>query len=223
MPSATPPSTALVHVIIETGAKRVFASALEWPGWSRSGRDEASALDALASYAERYGAVARAAQVRFPAHPAFEIVERVTGNATTDFGASAIIATSEHEPPTAAEARRLAAILGAAWATLDQVVAQAPASLRKGPRGGGRDRDRVVEHVLGAEHAYAPKIGVRFPQPKVDDRAAIEAGRAAILEAFRAAAAKDAAETSWPVRYAARRITWHVLDHAWEIEDRSES
>ena len=26
----------------------------------------------------------------------------------------------------------------------------------------------------------------------------------------------------WPVRYAARRIAWHVLDHAWEIEDKSE-
>jgi hypothetical protein len=26
----------------------------------------------------------------------------------------------------------------------------------------------------------------------------------------------------WPPRYAARRIAWHVLDHAWEIEDRSE-
>jgi hypothetical protein len=26
----------------------------------------------------------------------------------------------------------------------------------------------------------------------------------------------------WPPRYAARRIAWHALDHAWEIEDRSE-
>jgi hypothetical protein len=25
----------------------------------------------------------------------------------------------------------------------------------------------------------------------------------------------------WPPRYAARRIAWHVLDHAWEIEDRT--
>jgi len=25
----------------------------------------------------------------------------------------------------------------------------------------------------------------------------------------------------WPPRYAARRIAWHALDHAWEIEDRS--
>lgn len=28
-------------------------------------------------------------------------------------------------------------------------------------------------------------------------------------------------EKGWPPRYAARRIAWHVLDHAWQIEDRS--
>jgi len=26
----------------------------------------------------------------------------------------------------------------------------------------------------------------------------------------------------WPARYAIRRSAWHALDHAWEIEDRSE-
>jgi hypothetical protein len=25
----------------------------------------------------------------------------------------------------------------------------------------------------------------------------------------------------WSPRYAVRRAIWHVLDHAWEIEDRS--
>jgi hypothetical protein len=24
----------------------------------------------------------------------------------------------------------------------------------------------------------------------------------------------------WPARYYVRRAAWHVLDHAWEIEDR---
>ena len=31
-----------------------------------------------------------------------------------------------------------------------------------------------------------------------------------------------ASALEWPARYAARRIAWHVLDHAWEIEDRSD-
>jgi hypothetical protein len=30
------------------------------------------------------------------------------------------------------------------------------------------------------------------------------------------------ADRKWTARYAARRIAWHALDHAWEIEDRSE-
>ena len=211
-----------VHVVVEVGAKRVFASALDWPGWSRSARDEAGALAALAAYADRYRTVAQAARTRFPAHLAFEVVERLPGNATTDFGAPGIVATAERAAPTAAEARRLAALLEAAWATLDAVVAGAPSALRKGPRGGGRDRDKIVEHVLGAEHAYARALGVRFPEPAVGDRAAIEAARAGLLDAIRASARKDGPETSWPARYAVRRSAWHVLDHAWEIEDRSE-
>jgi hypothetical protein len=29
------------------------------------------------------------------------------------------------------------------------------------------------------------------------------------------------AATGWPARYGARRIAWHALDHAWEIQDRA--
>ena len=29
-------------------------------------------------------------------------------------------------------------------------------------------------------------------------------------------------DRKWPPRYAAARIAWHALDHAWEIEDRTE-
>ena len=34
------PSTAPTDVYLELGTKRVFACALEWPGWCRGGRDE---------------------------------------------------------------------------------------------------------------------------------------------------------------------------------------
>ena len=30
-----------------------------------------------------------------------------------------------------------------------------------------------------------------------------------------------AAQGPWLPAYAIRRITWHVLDHAWEIQDKS--
>src|SRR5579871_6911528 len=135
-----------VAVILERGTKRVFASALDWPGWCRSGKDEAGALDALADYADRYRPVARRAGARFPAAAgtrAFTIIEQLRGSATTDFGAPGAIAAVEWDAPTPAQARRLAALLEAAWATLDEIAAAAPATLRKGPRGGGRDRDAI--------------------------------------------------------------------------------
>ncbi len=217
-----------VSVILERGSKRVFASALDWPGWSRSGKDEATALDTLAAYADRYRPVARRAGARFPA-PAgardFAVVERLQGSATTDFGAPGAIAAVEWDAPTPAQARRLADLLEAAWAALDAVAAAAPAELRKGPRGGGRDRDAIVEHVLDAEIAYARKVGLRLPGPAVADRRAVAGFRRAVAAGVRDPASippPGPRAKPWPVRYLVRRAAWHVLDHAWEIQDRQE-
>src|SRR5215813_4540375 len=77
-------------VALEIGKTRTFASALEWPGWARSGHDEAAALAALLAYGPRYQRAMRSAQPGFhaPTTPAaFTVTERVTGDATTDFGA----------------------------------------------------------------------------------------------------------------------------------------
>ena len=212
-------------VYIESGAKRAFACALEWPGWCRSGKNEAQALEALAAAAPRYAVVAAAAGLPFPnsASNAFDVVERLPGSAGTDFGVPGEIASQDTEPLTGQEAERLAGLVAASWRVFDQVVGGAPAELRKGPRGGGRDRDAIVAHVLGAEAAYARKLGIRLSPPPPEDLAAISALRTAIVEAL-AAPSNGAAsvERGWPQRYAARRIAWHVLDHAWEIEDRIE-
>jgi hypothetical protein len=118
---------------------------------------------------------------------------------------------------------RLAAIVGAAWGVFDDVVAAAPAELRKGPRGGGRDTARIVEHVVGADQAYAAQIGLRVKTPDAADRQAVEVMRSAVLEVLRAPSdGAPLAGKKWTQRYAARRIAWHALDHAWEIEDRTE-
>lgn len=211
-------------VYLETGKQRVFACALDWPGWCRSGREQAGALEALAAYSPRYAAVAKEARMPFPSQSAedFEIVERVPGSATTDFGAPGEAVARDRQPITGKDAARLAALVRASWTVFDRVVAKAPASLRKGPRGGGRDRDVMVDHVLGAEVAYARKVGLRLAQPARGDTAAISAERSALAEALQTAAGKKApTEKGWPAPYAARRIAWHVLDHAWEMEDRS--
>jgi hypothetical protein len=215
-----------VAVYLEVGKKRVFACALDWPGWCRSGRDEERALEALAAYADRYAAVAREAGVPFPpaAREAFEIVERLPGSAGyTEFGVPGEVASSDAEPLTGEEAGRIAALVVASWAVFDRVAAAAPAELRKGPRGGGRDRDKMIDHVLGAEAAYARYLGIKRRQPSREDAPGIAGLREDIAAALRVPS--DGAPLTpkgWPPRYAARRIAWHVLDHAWEMEDRSE-
>jgi hypothetical protein len=152
-----------------------------------------------------------------------EVTERAEGSSGTAFGVPSAIAAADRRPVGDAEAARLAAIVAAAWATFDDVAAGAPAELRKGPRGGGRDTGRIVDHVTGADQAYAREIGVRVGTPDAGDRAAIAAMRAAMLDVLRAPSdGGPLAGRKWTSRYAARRIAWHALDHAWEIEDRSE-
>jgi hypothetical protein len=205
-------------VYLEVGSKRAFACALDWPGWCRAGRDEARALAALEESRPRYAAVAKTAGVDFPVKSEFEVVERLPGDATTDFGAPGAIAGTDSAPVGADEMDRIAALVEAAWTVFDAAISVAPMELRKGPRGGGRDRDAIIEHVLGAESAYARKLGARLRQPVVGDKKAIAAHRAALLDALRAA---EIPERGWQPRYAARRIAWHAIDHAWEVEDRS--
>lgn len=200
--------TATTRVQLELGKRWVFASALDWPGWSRRGKGEEAALETLLTYAGRYAAVAG---------PDFDagdvqVVERVPGTGTTDFGAPDARSGSDGEPLSPAETDRLAGVLERCWRAFDAVVQGAPAELRKGPRGGGRDRDAVVDHGREAERSYGRTIGVRLlPGTPWEEQ------RAAVAVAFR----DGATGGSWPARYAVRRFAWHVLDHAWEIEDRS--
>jgi predicted RNase H-like HicB family nuclease len=206
-----------VPVYLEVGAKRVFAGALEWPGWIRAGKTEEQALDALAGAAPRYAAVAVLAGLSLPAAE-FEVVERLPGDATTDFGAPSAIPEADRRPLTATEAKRLADLVAASWSCLQRVAAGAPAELRKGPRGGGRDRDKIVGHVIAAEEAYAAKLGIRRRDLPAGEGEPGSVIRRALMDVL---AAASTGEPRWPPRYAARRIAWHALDHAWEIEDRS--
>jgi hypothetical protein len=211
-------------VYAEVGKKRAFVSARDWPGWCRAGKDEEAALTALADYAPRYAVVAAEAGLDLPATVAehLDVVERLPGDATTDFGAPGAVAAGDEDPLSPAEARRQAALLEAVWAVFDRVAAAAPATLAKGPRGGGRDRDPIVDHVVGAEAGYARKIGIAHKAPAGADTAAVAELRTEILDAVRSRrfGAPPRSEP-WPARYAIRRIAWHVLDHAWEIEDKS--
>jgi hypothetical protein len=224
-----------IDVYFEVGKKRTFAGAIDWPGWCRSGRDEKSALQALLDYAPRYARVLRASRLGFRAPAdasAFAVVERLSGDTTTDFGAPGVAPSGDTRPVDDAELRRLQALLRACWRTFDASVRAATGKeLRKGPRGGGRELGGVVEHVLGAEAGYLSQLGWKLPRGVADDPdKALSETRKAILDAL-AAAARGAARggvpvrgprggVRWTPRYFVRRSAWHVLDHAWEIEDR---
>ena len=213
----------VVPVYIEVGSKRVFASAADWPGWCRTARTEEAALEALLEYVPRFQVVARHAGIAFPARVELSVVEHLPGDATTDFGAPSATADGERQKLTAAAAKRQVALVRAAWAVLEEVAAVSPAELRKGPRGGGRDRDKMLDHVVGAEQAYARKIGIKVKQPAFDDHDAVTAMREQIAAALGSTSdGSPLAERGWTSRYAARRIAWHALDHAWEMQDRAE-
>jgi hypothetical protein len=214
-------ATADIGVFVEAGKTRVFASALDWPGWARRAKTEELAVEALADYLPRYAPIVRLAGLE-PPEGQFVITERHNGLAKyADFGALSEMAQSETTPPTPGEGARLARLLEAAWSAFDEVAAAAPAHLRKGPRGGGRDTDQIVAHVSGAELAYARKLGL----PRDKDLAGPDGWpllRARIGAALRDPGSVVVPANGWPLRYSARRIAWHVLDHLWEIEDKSE-
>ena len=212
-------------VYLEVGKKRVFACSVDWPGWCRSGKDEEAALEALADYAARYVVVADRAGKRFSGRAGddLDVVERVKGSATTEFGAPGVVPKLDAAPLTAHAAQKAADLVIASWAVLDSVAKKSPQALRKGPRGGGRDRDKMLQHVISAEAAYARKLAVKHKEPALGDTTAIRALREDIVDVLRAARSGDPLrENGWPPRYAARRIAWHALDHAWEMEDRRE-
>ena len=215
----------MTRVVLEIGNSKVFASAVDWPGWCRAGRGEEGALDALATYSTRYREVVEAAGVSFAAAEGdLEVIERLPGNMTTDFGAPGVVAAADREDLEPLQAKRLGLLVTASWTVLDRVVAVTPDELRKGPRGGGRDRDGMVAHCVASDAAYAGQMGIRLREPAPDDSAAIEACRAAMLEVLRQPSdGSPLAGRKWPARYAARRIAWHTLDHAWEIQDKSDS
>jgi hypothetical protein len=223
-----------MDVYFEIGQKKTIACALDWPGWCRTGRGEEAALETLLVYAARYASVLHGAGLDFasPSGPsAFRVVERLEGNATTDFGVPGLVPRADQQPVDDADLARFAALLQAYWRAFDAArSAAAGHALRKGPRGGGRELEAIVEHVVGAEAGYLAQLGWKTGKDGAQDpEARLSRTRAAVLEALPAAmrgelpARGPRGGLRWPPRYFVRRAGWHVLDHLWEIEDRIEA
>jgi hypothetical protein len=217
-----------VDVYIGATAKKAIAGAIDWPGWVRAARDEASALDALAACGPRYALLLEGTGLGFAAPHGITdltVVERLPGNATTDFGAPGVSLAADARPVNESDLVSLRLLLTALWQGFDAAaMAAAGKELRKGPRGGGRDLDLMIGHVLGADASYLGRLARKAPRPAGAD--GLRLTRAAILAGLDAAARGEVPERGprggaiWSPRRFVRTVAYHVVDHTWELEDR---
>ena len=210
-----------MDIYLERGTKRVFASAVDWPGYARIGKSDGEAIETLLAYGKRYASGVSSARRGFKPPNDVKVVERVKGGSGTDFGALSVSPKADDRPVDAKEFKRQVALLGASWAAFDAMAKKhARKTLRTGPRGGGRSIAKMTAHVLEADIAYLSSIGARYKGSDMDEL------REAFLRRLEAHWRGEPIENKrrtepWTVRYCVRRSAWHALDHAWEIEDRA--
>ena len=217
--------TDTLRVILEIGKKRrVVAGAMDWPGLDRWGTSENDALGKLSSYLPRYAGVAERAGTggAFARAREAEVVERVPGSSSTDFwGIAHVPSQIEGEVLSPADLERRLDLLRACWAYFDDVAGRVSHELRPGSRGGGRSREQIIRHVYGNEPAnFSRKVGVRTELAVVLTPEGLATHRHEFLDAIRAYNAEGKPARTWPIQFLVRRTAQHVMDHAWEMEDR---
>jgi hypothetical protein len=215
----------VLRVILERGKKRrVVAGAMDWPGLDRWGTSEEDAIQKLLSYVPRYAEVATRAgkTAQFDRARDVDVVERVPGSSSTDFwGIAHVPSRIEREVLSPADLERRLDLLQAAWAQFDAVAARVSGQLRPGPRSPGRSHDQIVRHVYVNEpEQFSRKIEVRTPPEVVLTPDGLAAHREAYLGAIRAWNAEGKPARTWPIQFLIRRTAHHLMDHAWELEDR---
>jgi hypothetical protein len=218
-----------LRVTLETGAKgkQVVAVAPDWPGLERGAKTAEAAIERVQAYLPRYAPVARLAGMdaefaAIAARPAtVDVIERYPGTGSTDFwGISFAFSDNDRQAMSSEALERDLTLLQACWAFFDAVRSRVSAEMRKGPRGGGRDRDHIVRHTLNVEQDWATKLGLRASEGALLTAEGLRAHRNAYLTAIRTFHAQDKPARNWPLRYLIRHTAFHTLDHAWEMEDK---
>jgi hypothetical protein len=197
---------------------------MDWPGLDRWGNSEDDALAKLSSYLPRYAGVAERAGIasQFERAREVEVVERVPGSSSTDFwGIAHVPSQIEREVLSATDLRRRLKVLRACWANFDDVAARVSAELRPQPRGGGRSPGQIIRHTYANEpEQFSRKVEVRTPLDVVLTPTGLATHRQQYLDAIRAYNAEGRSARTWPIQFLVRRTAHHVMDHAWEMEDR---
>ena len=217
-----------VSTVIDRGpkGKRVVAFALDWPGWSRGAKTAEMAEETLESYRERYRPIAGLAGMEreFDNAGRLEIVDDKVGTPSTDFWAISFSPSSlEPEPMEEAKLERGITLLRACWAFFDAVAARVSPEMQKGPRGGGRNRDEIIRHVIRVESLdFAAKVGLQMPDGPVLTGQVLRRYREDYVAGMRSynAGQSEKRMRSWNLPFLIRHTAFHTLDHAWEMEDK---
>jgi hypothetical protein len=150
-----------------------------------------------------------------------DVVEHYPGTGSTDFwGISFAFSGIDTQDMSSEELTRELTLMQACWAFFDEVRSHVSAELQQGPRGGGRDRDLIVQHVVGNEQYWTKKVGIVAAHNPMLDDAGLNAHRDAYCTAIQAFHAQGKMARTWPLRYLIRHTAYHTLDHAWEMEDK---
>ncbi|MCB8924271.1 MAG: hypothetical protein H6652_01440 [Ardenticatenaceae bacterium] len=217
-----------MRVTLEMGpkGKKVVAVAPDWPGLERGAKTEELAIEKLRAYMPRYAQVARLANMSaaFDTIQDFEVVEQYPGAGSTDFwGISFAFSSIDQQDMSANELESKLKLMQACWAFFDNVRRRVSAEMKKGPRGGGRDRDHIVRHTLAAEQDWAKGVGVIASDDVLLTDEGLKSYRDAYCQAIRNYHAQDkqaGSRSKWPLRFLIRHTAFHTLDHAWEMEDK---
>jgi hypothetical protein len=216
-----------MRVVLEIGlkGKKVVAVAPDWPGLERGAKTGEAAIERLLAYVPRYARVARLAgmDAEFGAiTTSIDVAEQYPGNGSTDFwGVSFAFSGIDRQDMSSGELSRQLNLMRACWAFFDEVRSRVSAEMQLGPRGGGRQRDQIVRHVVREEQEeWAKKLGLLMPQGVMPTDKALAAQRDAYCTAIRAFHAEGKMARNWPLRYLIRHTAYHTLDHSWEMEDK---
>jgi hypothetical protein len=214
-----------LKVMLEVGpkGKKVVAVAPDWPGLERVGKTEDAAVETLLSYLPRYAPVAHLAgmDTEFGSLKGANVVERYDGVGSTDFwGISFAFSDLDKQPLSTNDLERQLTVMKSCWKFFDDVRRKVSAEMQRGPRGGGRDRDRIVRHVLASEQDWQKKLGMHPAEVVVTEDKAVRAFRNSYCKTIRTFHSEDKMARTWPLRYLIRHTAYHTMDHSWEMQDK---
>lgn len=220
-----------MRIVIEAGPKqkKYVAYAPDWPGLERNGKSADAAFQHADLYRSRYEVIAERAGLgkEYRAEPGSNIVLEYEGTPSTDFwGISFAHSELDHESLSTVELERQIALLEACWAEFNDIALRVSPELQKGPRGGGRDRDHIVRHVLAGEIDWVKRLEIRPDLHEIVPPDARNLFHAQIVDGIRdlhaqgVGASRAKGGPSWTHSFLIRHLAYHVMDHAWEMEDK---